>query len=132
MPGGDQGTSDRRGAKVWAGGAGWRMVGDRGGKASVWHWEKLAVVGGRSLLGFRPETGRTHRLRVHALEGLGFAIAGDPVYGSGGARGRTLLHAERLVVNRDVKPPIIAEAPFPDHFAALGFAAPEGAEPTRG
>src|SRR3546814_14694512 len=50
-------------------------------------------------------------LRVHALEGLGFAIAGDPVYGSGGARGRTLLHAERLVVNRDVKPPIIAEAP---------------------
>src|SRR3546814_18256686 len=59
-------------------------------------------------------------LRVHALEGLGFAIAGDPVYGSGGARGRTLLHAERLVVNRDVKPPIIAEAPFPDRFAAPG------------
>jgi tRNA pseudouridine32 synthase / 23S rRNA pseudouridine746 synthase len=36
------------------------------------------------------------------------------------------------VVKRDVKPPIIAEAPFPDSFIALGFAAPEGASPTRG
>ena len=30
-----------------------------------------------------------------------------------------MLHAERLVVRRDVKPSIIAEAPFPDRFAAL-------------
>jgi tRNA pseudouridine32 synthase/23S rRNA pseudouridine746 synthase len=43
-----------------------------------------------------------------------------------------MLHAERLVVKRDVKPPIIAEAPFPDRFAALGFEPPEGAAPTRG
>src|SRR3546814_3167357 len=99
---------------------------------AVSHWEKLAVIGSRSLLRFRPETGRTHQLRVHALEGLGFPIAGDPVYGRGGAKDRTLLHAERLVVARDVKPPVVAEAPFPDRFAALGFAAPEGAEPTRG
>ena len=45
---------------------------------------------------------------------------------------RTMLHAERLVVKRDVKPSIIAEAPFPDRFAALGFSTPEGAAPTRG
>ena len=78
------------------------------------------------------ETGRTHQLRVHALEGLGFPLVGDPVYGRGGTKTRTLLHAERLIVKRDVKPSIIAEAPFPDSFIALGFAAPEGAEPTRG
>src|SRR3546814_8805856 len=95
------------------------MIGDPKGKPSVSHWEKLAVIGSRSLLRFRPETGRTHQLRVHALEGLGFPLVGDPVYGRGGIKTRTLLHAERLVVKRDVKPSIIAEAPFPDSFIAL-------------
>ena len=108
------------------------MVGDPKGKPSISHWETLAVVDGRALLRFRPETGRTHQLRVHALEGLGFPIVGDPVYGTGRAKDRTMLHAERLVVKRDVKPSIIAEASFPDRFAALGFSAPEGASPTRG
>ncbi len=132
VPEGDAGTINLPLAKVSTAETGWRMVGDPKGKPSVSHWEKLAVIGDRSLLRFRPETGRTHQLRVHALEGLGFPIMGDPVYGRGGAKDRTLLHAERLVVTRDVKPPVIAEAPFPDRFAALGFAAPEGAEPTRG
>lgn len=132
IPDGDAGTIDLPLAKVSTAETGWRMVGDPKGKPSVSHWEKLAVIGDRSLLRFRPETGRTHQLRVHALEGIGFPIVGDPVYGRGGAKDRTLLHAERLVVTRDVKPPIIAEAPFPSRFAVLGFAAPEGAEPTRG
>lgn len=132
----DSGTINLPLNKVSTAEDGWRMVGDidgkRGGKPSISHWEKLAVVDGRSLLRFRPETGRTHQIRVHALEGLGFALVGDPVYGRGGTKTRTLLHAERLVVKRDVKPSVIAEAPFPDAFIALGFAAPEGAAPTRG
>ena len=136
VPEGDGGTIDLALAKISTAEEGWRIVGDSdgklGGKPSVSHWEKLAVVEGRSLLRFRPETGRTHQLRVHALEGLGFPLVGDPGYGRGGTKARTLLHAERLVVKRDVKPSIMAEAPFPDTFAALGFAAPEGAAPTRG
>ena len=72
-----------------------------------------------------------NRIKI-VLHGLGFPIVGDPVYGSGRAKDRTMLHAERLVVKRDVKPSIIAEAPFPGRFAALGFSAPEGASPTRG
>jgi tRNA pseudouridine32 synthase/23S rRNA pseudouridine746 synthase len=132
VPDAASGTIDLPLSKTSTAEKGWRMVGDPTGKPSVSHWEKLAVVEGRALLRFRPETGRTHQLRVHALEGLGFAIVGDPVYGRGGPRDRTMLHAERLVVDRDVKPPIIAEAPFPDRFAALGFEAPEGAAPTRG
>jgi tRNA pseudouridine32 synthase/23S rRNA pseudouridine746 synthase len=132
VPTGDSGTIDLPLAKTSSAETGWRMIGDPKGKPSVSHWEKLAVAEGRALLRFRPETGRTHQLRVHALEGLGFAILGDPVYGRGRKSDRTLLHAERLVVDRDVKPPIVAEAPFPDRFAALGFAAPEGAAPTRG
>jgi tRNA pseudouridine32 synthase/23S rRNA pseudouridine746 synthase len=132
VPAGDGGTIDLPLAKVSTAESGWRMVSDAKGKPSVSHWEKVAVADGRSLLRFRPETGRTHQLRVHALEGLGFPIAGDPVYGRGGAKDRTMLHAERLIVARGVKPSIVAEAPFPDRFAALGFAAPEGAAPTRG
>ena len=132
IPDGDGGTIDIPLSKISTAEDGWRMVGDPNGKPSVSHWEKLAVVGERSLLRFRPETGRTHQIRVHALEGLGFALVGDPVYGRGGTKTRTLLHAERLFVKRDVKPSIIAEASFPDRFAALGFSAPEGASPTRG
>src|SRR3546814_7538130 len=109
---GDGGTIDIALAKVSTAETGWRMVGDPKGKPSVSHWEKLAVVGDKSLLRFRPETGRTHQLRVHALEGLGFPLVGDPVYGRGGTKTRTLLHAERLVVKRDVTPSIIAEAPL--------------------
>ena len=129
---GDSGTIDLALSKVSTAEDGWRMVGDAKGKPSISHWEKIGEAEGRSLLRFRPETGRTHQLRVHALEGLGFPLVGDPVYGTGGARDRTMLHAERLVVTRGDKPPIVAEAPFPDRFTALGFAAPEGAEPTRG
>ena len=132
VPDADSGTINLPLSKVSTAEDGWRMVGDPKGKPSISHWEKLAVVNGRSLLRFRPETGRTHQIRVHALEGLGFALVGDPVYGRGGTKTRTLLHAERLVVKRDVKPSVFAEAPFPDAFIALGFAAPEGAEPTRG
>jgi len=108
---------------------GWRMVGAaqgaRDARAAVSHWTVLAIASGRALVRFRPETGRTHQLRVHALEGLGHAITGDPVYGDGRGAARTLLHAERIVLPRDGKPPVFASAPFPADFTALGFQAPD-------
>lgn len=126
---GDGGIIDLPLIKTSTAETGWRMIGDPAGKPSRSHWQKLAVVDDRTLLRFRPETGRTHQLRVHALEGLGFPLVGDPVYGSGtGGRGsRTLLHADRLVLHRGAKPPVVADAPFPADFAALGFAVPEPA-----
>ena len=33
-----------------------------------------------------------------------------------------MLHASRIVVPRDTKAPISADAPIPDRFAAFGFA----------
>lgn len=56
---------------------------------------------GRTRIEFRPETGRTHQLRVHAATprragGLGCPIAGDSLYGDPDSASRMLLHASRL------------------------------------
>jgi tRNA pseudouridine32 synthase/23S rRNA pseudouridine746 synthase len=94
---------------------GWRMVSDRNGKVAVTNWRVLGVAEGRTLVEFRPATGRTHQLRIHAAEGLGLPIVGDPVYGRGGEP--MMLHAVRLRVPRDPKPAIEAEAPLPEGYA---------------
>jgi tRNA pseudouridine32 synthase/23S rRNA pseudouridine746 synthase len=105
---------------------GWRMIPAKKGKPSVTHWRRVAVHGGLTLVEFRPETGRTHQIRVHAASGLGVPLLGDPVYGPVSSKGRdakrTMLHAAALTVPRDGKPPVAAAAPLPADFAALGFA----------
>lgn len=102
---------------------GWRMIGDRKGKPATTEWRTLAERDGRALILFTPRTGRTHQLRVHAAEGLGLPIMGDPVYGRP-ARSGLMLHAWSLSIPRDGKPPIAAEAPVPLRFSHLGFDAP--------
>jgi len=126
VPADNEGLIDLPLAKVSSKEAGWRMIGDRSGKSARTHWQRLDVREGRALILFRPETGRTHQIRVHAAEGLGLPIAGDPIYGDG--KGPTLLHAWRLVVPRESKPPITAEAPLPERFLTAGFALPEKAD----
>jgi tRNA pseudouridine32 synthase/23S rRNA pseudouridine746 synthase len=100
--------------------AGWRMVPDKKGKPAQTNWRLIAERDGRALILFSPLTGRTHQIRVHAREGLGFGIVGDPVYGEGG-REPLLLHALSLKVEREGKIPIAARAPVPEHFGAAGF-----------
>lgn len=111
---GDEGTIDLPLAKRSSAEAGWRMVADRGGQEAVTNWRLLAVRDGRSLVEFRPLTGRTHQIRVHAREAFGNGIVGDRVYGIPG--GEMLLHASRLVVPRAGKPAIDVTAPLPEHF----------------
>ncbi len=126
VPSETQGTIDIPLGKTSTKEEGWRMVPDEKGKAAVTHWEVLAARDGRSLIRFKPETGRTHQLRVHALHGLGLGILGDPVY-----RGETpdaswskgmQLHARSLFIDRGAKPPINVTAPIPAGFAEAGFA----------
>lgn len=100
---------------------GWRMVGHPEGQPAQTRWRRLAIRDGRSLVEFRPLTGRTHQLRAHAREALGAAIVGDPFYGGGA--GPMMLHALRLAVQRAAKPPIDATAPLPPHFAEWADAA---------
>jgi tRNA pseudouridine32 synthase/23S rRNA pseudouridine746 synthase len=65
------------------------------GKIGITHWERLGFERGVSRVSFRPITGRTHQLRVHAAHsrGLGIPIVGDPLYGSGTGPGQLKLHA---------------------------------------
>ncbi len=120
VPEGENGTIDLALSKISSEAEGWRMIGDPKGRPSRTHWRVLRVTGTQSLVEFTPETGRTHQIRVHAAEGIGAAVAGDPVYGRKGAHGM-LLHAAGLVVPREGKPDIAAEAPLPDRFVAAGF-----------
>jgi len=121
---GDEGTVDLALSKISSAAEGWRMIPARKGKPALTHWRRLAAHGGLTLVEFRPETGRTHQIRVHAAAGLGAPLAGDPVYGggSGGHAARTMLHAAALTVPREGKPAIDAHAPLPADFARLGFA----------
>jgi len=111
----EQGTIDLPLAKRSTVEAGWRMVGDPAGQRAITHWRRIAARDGRTLVEFRPQTGRTHQIRVHAREAFGNGIVGDRVYGVPG--GPMLLHASRLVVPREGRPDIDVTAPLPEYFA---------------
>jgi tRNA pseudouridine32 synthase/23S rRNA pseudouridine746 synthase len=124
----EEGLIDLPLAKTSSAEAGWRMIGDPQGQRAETHWRRLAVRDGRTLVEFRPLTGRTHQIRVHAREGLGAGIIGDRVYGVPG--GPMLLHASRLVVPRAKKPAIDVTAPLPDHWGEwAGLTGSGGASP---
>ena len=118
----EAGTIELSLAKISSEKDGWRMIAAKKGKPSITHWRRLAVKDGVSLVEFKPVTGRTHQIRIHALAGLGFPLVGDPIYGKKDRRtGRTMLHASALKVDRGDKPPIEATAPLPADFAVFGF-----------
>lgn len=102
---------------------GWRIEPNAEGKPARTAWRVLERRDGSALIEFRPETGRTHQIRVHAtLLAPGAAIVGDPVYGIANVAGM-MLHA------RDLKFPEPgsaernhAVAPFPARFGVLGYA----------
>ena len=121
VPSTSEGTIELSLSKISSAEKGWRMSAAKKGKPAITHWRVLAEIDGHALLEFRPETGRTHQIRIHCEAGLGLPLLGAPVYGNGAtkpAAPRTMLPA---AVPRDGKPPIAATAPLPRDFTALGF-----------
>ena len=117
----DEGTIDAPLLKVSTKAEGWRVVVDPKGKPARTRWRVLDHKGGRALVEFNPETGRTHQIRVHAAH-LGHPIIGDPVYGKGAG---LLLHARAVSVPyAEGAAPIEAVAPVPPTFERYGFEMP--------
>jgi tRNA pseudouridine32 synthase/23S rRNA pseudouridine746 synthase len=110
----EKGVIDMPLTKTSSAEAGWKMVRADHGPSALTNWRRLAVRDGSTLVEFRPQTGRTHQIRVHAREAFGTGIIGDRMYGIPG--GPMLLHASRLVVPREGKPAIDVSAPLPDYF----------------
>jgi tRNA pseudouridine32 synthase/23S rRNA pseudouridine746 synthase len=120
----EEGLIDLPLAKVSTARDGWRMTVDEGGKPSRTSWRRIASAAGQTLVELRPQTGRTHQLRIHAARGLEAPIVGDPVYGGASARGGEmvepgagmLLHAWRIAVPRDPREEIDVTAAVPERF----------------
>ncbi len=94
------------------------------GRRAVTHWQIAERLGHYTLVKFDLETGRTHQIRVHAAH-MGWAIAGDPLYGypnketSQYLLGQAL-HAWRLTFTHPVSGELIENvAPLPEGFEKL-------------
>lgn len=91
-------------------------------ETAITDYRVLKAGDGLSLVEFRPRTGRTHQLRVHA-DAMGWPIAGDPIYGGDRARAiarHLQLHARRIIVPQPGHlPPLDVTAPLPEHMQPL-------------
>ena len=112
-----------------------KMRVDGEGKASLTRYEVVRTNGFLSELVVKPETGRTHQIRVH-LSSIGHPVLGDEQYGGGrewlnrvapvyraravaimGEVSRPLLHAEKLEFEHPSShKPMRIKAPLPDDF----------------
>ncbi len=109
-----------------------RRVVTPGGDPAATRYRTLRA-GAAALVEARPETGRTHQVRVH-LAHLGAPLLGDPRYGGPAMVGaiavpRVMLHALRLELDHPVTGARLRlEAPIPaDLAAALAALAPPAA-----
>lgn len=110
-----EGRIDTALKKTSSAAAGWRMTVDPAGKPAQTDWRALRPHAAGTLVEFRPHTGRTHQIRIHAAHALA-PIAGDPVYGEHGGQdgGRMRLHAARIAFLWRGGRRVEVEAPLPD------------------
>jgi 23S rRNA pseudouridine1911/1915/1917 synthase len=93
------------------------------GEPAATRYRTLATGPGGALVEARPETGRTHQIRVH-LAHLGAPLLGDARYGGPRRVGeveipRVMLHARRLeLVHPVTGAPLAFEAPVPEDLRA--------------
>ncbi len=95
-----------------------------GGEPAATRYRTLAIGPGGALVEARPETGRTHQIRVH-LAHLGAPLLGDARYGGPRRVGeveipRVMLHARRLeLVHPVTGAPLAFEAPVPEDVLSV-------------
>lgn len=96
------------------------IVKPSGGKDAVTHFHVLKRFKNATLLEVRPQTGRTHQIRVH-LTHLGYPIIGDSLYGFVSPWiARQALHAASLAfIHPKTKERMSFESPMPADMKAL-------------
>lgn len=91
------------------------------GKEAITTWRTLAIENHagvpRARVEFKPRTGRTHQLRIHAALGLHLPILGDGLYGDKSSAPRLLLHATSIefsdpVADNSVRLRVDSPVPF--------------------
>lgn len=100
---------------------GWKIIIDHNfGQESVTYYKILnQLPDGKALIEFKPQTGRTHQLRVHA-QAMGWPIVGDSLYGSGTREDKLLLHAHKIKIPLyPKKDDIEITAELPEYFKNL-------------
>ena len=92
-----------------------QKVSKSNGKSATTYYEVISIKDNKALVKLKPQTGRTHQLRVHAAhtEGLGFPITGDDIYGGSPYR-RLCLHASHIEFTHPLSGEIIKVESFPD------------------
>ena len=90
------------------------------GAPSLTRWELVSRRGGLSLVRLRPETGRTHQIRVH-MASIGCPLLGDRLYGRASPLiDRPALHSSALRLRHPLTgEEISVSAPLPEDMAAL-------------
>jgi RluA family pseudouridine synthase len=96
--------------------SGWSVKVSIKGQTAVTRYRVLGRAPGVTWLELKPETGRTHQLRVHCAQ-AGCPIVADRLYGRAAPDQQLHLHARAIVLPLSKnKPPLRVEAPPPPHM----------------
>jgi len=108
--------------------SGWSVAVSDKGQSAVTRYRILGRGPDITWLELRPETGRTHQIRVHCADAV-CPVVGDRLYGTADAGQQLHLHSRSIVLPLSkTKPPIRVEAPPPGHMLpalrACGYLSP--------
>jgi len=98
--------------------SGWTVKVSDKGQAAVTRYRTLGRAPGMTWLELKPETGRTHQIRVHCAD-AGCPVIGDRFYGHPEPGQQLHLHSRAIVLAMSSnKPPVVVTAPPPAHMMA--------------
>jgi RluA family pseudouridine synthase len=98
--------------------SGWSVKVSGKGQTAVTRYRVLGRGPGMTWLELKPETGRTHQIRVHCAA-AGCPVIADRLYGTAEPATLLHLHSRGIVLPLSkTKPPVVVEAPPPLHMRA--------------